>query len=70
MPPACEHGVARFDGRYVGTWFAPFSECRCCGTSFPYIDSASFGDRIETRTWTPKDRCKECGGKYVEMTTG
>lgn len=68
MAPACPHAVARGDGRYVGTWFAPFSECACCGTSFPYIDSASFGTGGggHTNTWTPKNRCRECGGGYVE----
>jgi hypothetical protein len=64
--PKCEHGVARHDGRFVGTWAAPFSECRCCGVSFPYIDSFSGGaGGFEGRTWTPKDRCPDCGGQYA-----
>lgn len=65
--PKCEHGVSRGDGRYVGTYNAPFSECGCCGTMFPYIDSASFGmNEVKSRTWTPKDRCGACGGQYIE----
>ena len=64
--PKCEHGVARNDGRWVGLWAAPFDECRCCGTSYPYIDSASFGpDGSSGRTWT-KGRCPQCGGRYEE----
>lgn len=64
--PKCEHGVARGDGRYVGVWAAPFSECGCCGVSFPYIDAAWGGpDGSGGRSWT-KDRCEACGGHYVE----
>jgi hypothetical protein len=69
--PKCEHGVSRNDGRYVGTWAAPFSECGCCGVAFPYIDSGSYGSQgFHTTTWTPKDRCAACGGKYVEHRSG
>lgn len=64
--PKCEHGVARDDGRFVGTWFAPFDECGCCGVSYPYIDSIGMGSEgAEGRTWT-KGRCPQCGGKYEE----
>lgn len=67
MPPRCVHGVSRGDGRFAGLWAAPFSECRCCGTSFPYVDSGSFGEHeTATRTWWPKDQCPQCGGRYVE----
>jgi hypothetical protein len=66
--PKCEHGVAGDDPRYQGMWAAPFSKCLCCGIHFPYIDSASYGDKglQQSRTWTPKDRCAACGGEYVE----
>lgn len=71
MPPKCEHGVSRGDGRYAGVWHAPFAECHCCGGAFPYLNSASFGgEGSHTRTWTPHNICQECGGSYVERVTG
>ena len=69
MTLTCEHGRSATDGRYVGAWCAPFSRCACCGISFPYIDSAQFSvgvGCVSSRTWTPKDRCAECGGKYLD----
>ena len=69
--PKCEHGVSRNDGRYVGTWAAPFSECGCCGVAFPYIDSGSYSDAgFHTVTWMPKDRCAACGGTYIRHDSG
>ena len=68
--PECEHGVRADDGRYQGVWNAPFSRCACCGIFFPYIDSGGWTGgakvRTVTRTWTPKERCGACGGKYQE----
>jgi hypothetical protein len=63
--PKCEHGVCADDGRYNGSWNAPFSQCKCCGIHFPYIGSCSFGSAGSKGTlWTPMDRCANCGGKY------
>lgn len=62
----CEHGVSARDGRYDGTWAAPFSTCGCCGVLFPYIDSGWVNDKgMGGRSWT-KDRCGNCGGHYTE----
>lgn len=62
----CPHGFGPFDPRYLGTWMAPFTRCRCCGIMFPYIDSSYYGTSGGGgRSWT-KDRCRECGGHYIE----
>lgn len=62
----CEHGRRRDDGHHLGVWAAPFSECRCCGVVFLYLDTVMTTDLCGwSRTWT-KDRCQECGGHYVE----
>lgn len=67
-PMVCEHGQRWDDGRFAGTWSAPFSRCRCCGVDFPYIDMACGDSRgVHGRSWTPKDLCPQCGGKYKEF---
>ena len=69
MLPKCSHGAAADDMRYIGVWNAPFSRCLCCGISFPYIDSAQFTPGkglVASSTWTPKNLCGICGGRYVE----
>ena len=69
-PPACPHGVYRGDGRFVGSWSAPFDDCRCCGASYPYIDTASMGSSSGSgRTWT-KGLCAQCGGHYETWSYG
>lgn len=63
--PKCSHGVSADDGRFDGVWAAPFSNCSCCGTHFPYIDSCTMGKDVYYGThWMPKNLCGNCGGNY------
>ena len=70
--PKCEHGIS--GGRQLSPddgWNGPVSQCGCCNRWFGYIDSGSFGSRgSKGRSWTPKDRCGHCGGKYESWQMG
>lgn len=72
IPPTetrtCPHGCTLGVSHLVlgEVWAAPISRCRCCLGDFGYIDRAQFGShRVVTDTWTPKDLCGQCGGRYV-----
>ena len=66
MVDRCPHGMSPDDGRFDGTWAAPFSRCQCCEVWFPYIDTAMWGMKhSKGKSWT-KDKCAGCGGHYVE----
>jgi hypothetical protein len=72
--PKCKHGYRRDDGRYDGSWYAPFDECKCCGVSYPYVDSGYYTfskDGLGSsggRSWT-KGLCAGCGGHYEAWGT-
>lgn len=62
----CEHGS---DGKntFNGLWNGGISKCDCCGATIFYVDSASYGDYIKSKTWQPKNKCSACGGSYVDF---
>lgn len=62
--PKCKHGLAADDNRYVGTWFAPFDRCMCCGIMYPYIDSGFYSNKGSSGTSWTKGKCAGCGGHY------
>ncbi len=69
----CKHGVesvgqtSEADIALAGQ----MSTCACCGTIFPYIDEDMYSQYEELgRVWEPKDRCEECGGRYVRRHFG
>ncbi len=68
----CEHGKqAGSVPNWQGGWNGPSSRCSCCLSIFGYIDSFSAGsDSGHSRSWQPKDKCEQCGGKYVEHSWG
>ena len=62
----CEHGSDGIN-HFSGGWNGGVSKCDCCGATVLYVDSASYGDYIKSRTWEPKNKCGTCGGKYVDF---
>ena len=69
----CKHGVESV-GQTSGADIAlacQMSTCACCGTMFPYIDEGMDAQFEELdRVWEPRDRCEECGGRYVRRHFG
>lgn len=65
----CEHGSGPTKGNLTGvTWAGPIGYCECCGCHFGYIDSFNMSKHGSSgRSWTPKDRCGNCGGGYKEF---
>lgn len=66
----CEHEDAHPPAG--GAYACPFGKCRCCGFSFPYVDSGSEVMRadgmIESKgRHHDKDLCDKCGGGYHEF---
>ena len=61
----CKHGSSLGVSQLQGPWAGPTSKCRCCRSTFGFVEGAHTTSAGETVAdiWSPRDLCGQCGGR-------
>jgi len=64
----CDHGCEMESTQLPsGGWMGGVGHCRCCRSSYGYINSSTYGEEglIQSKTY-PSDLCQACGGNRID----